>query len=371
MARPQVETHVRSLTRLHKAGSTARVLDLLRTWEAAQVDNEPIEKPMFSHILLNKSFIIKHRLRRNEIDVFQDGRSTATKVLIPIDLSNLDAGGRYLFVGQPNYLDILSEAIGADMTKRQADVKVLQALDKLPSFDPFLLREWLTKYGSTPDSRYFELSLMNIAKMEAFVFNEISMLVSMSLSGQSHTEAINRLVKKMLSSNYDNDMEPLRQTLRLSEDEFREGMFCWKGFLYYKWAAKSVETEIAPVVLDMKVRQPVRGVDSEAQQMLEGARKRLGRGMVVLFNRLAEIISAYDTAYHSMTAAQNPLAFKRFLLSSPGLFIQLGELLGQLQHVVQFWRFRTRGAQGDIPIPFDEYVDMMRDFEDGLSLRLG
>ena len=204
MARPQVENSVRSLSRLHKAGSTARVLDLLRVWENAQHDNEPIEKPIFTHPILNKSFVIKHRLRRNETDIFEDGRATATKVLLPLDLSNLDAGGRYIFVGQPNYIDILSDATGIDISARQSDLKVMRALDSLPSFDPFLLREWLAKFGVFPDPRYFELSLSSVAQMEAFVFVEISQLVSMSLSGHTQNESITRLVKKLLSSNPQN-----------------------------------------------------------------------------------------------------------------------------------------------------------------------
>jgi len=330
MARPQVETNVRSLTRLHKAGSTARVLDLLRVWEGSVTDNEPIEHPFFSHQALNKCFIVKHKLRRNETEIFEDGRATATKVVFPIDQSNLDAGGRYLFIGQSSYVEMLSDATGVDMASRPKDLQVLRALDQLPSFDPFLLREWLGKSGIHPDPRYFELSLADVGRMEAFVFNEISQLVSMSLSGQAHSESIGRLVKKLLSSNYDKEMDPLRDVLRLSESEFREGMFCWKGFLYYKWTAKSVESEIAPVIRDMRDRQPERGVDSEAQIMLEAARRRLGRGMVATFNKLADIIAQYDTAYHSMTSAQNPLAFKRFLLSSPGLFVHLGDTLGQI-----------------------------------------
>ena len=91
--------------------------------------------------------------------------------------------------------------------------------------------------------------------------------------------------------------------------------------------------------------------------------------MVAGFNRLSDVIGAYDKAYHQMVGAQNPLAFKTFLLSSPQLFIQLGEQLGQLQHVVQFWRYRAR-SQGGTMMPFDDYVDMMRDFEDSISARL-
>ena len=369
MAVPQVETSVRSLARLHKAGSTARVLDLLKVFEDAQFDNEPIDKPVFSHHVLNKCFVIKHRLRRNETEIFEDGRTTATKILIPIDFSNLEAGGRYLYVGQRNYLETLTEATGLDFSQRPLDIRVMEAMDRLPSFDPFLLREWLGRHGVHPDSRYFELRLTDIARMEAFVFNEISQLVAMSLMGRSHTESINRLVKKLLSSQYDKEMEPLREVLKLNESEFREGMFCWKGFLYYKWCAKELEANIAPLVREMRDRQPVRGVDSDAQVAMEASRRRLGRAMVATYNRLADIIATYDAAYHGLTSAQDPLGFKRFLLSAPNLFVQLGDAVGQLQHIVQFWRYRTQNL-GDTPIPFDEYADILRDFEDGLSIRL-
>ena len=369
MASPQVETSVRSLSRLHKAGSTARVIDLLKVSENALFDNEPIEKPFFTHHIINKCFVIKHRLRRNEAEIFEDGRATATKILIPIDFSNLDAGGRYLYVGQRNYIETLTEATGVDMAQRPMDIRVMEALDRLPSFDPFLLREWLARHGVYPDPRYFELSLADVARMESFVFKEISQLVAMSLMGQPHTESINRLVKKLLSSQYDKEMEPLRDVLKLNESEFREGMFCWKGFLYYKWCARGVQENIAPVVREMRERQPVRGVDSDAQIALEAARRRLGRAMVATYNRLSDIVLNYDEAYGGMTSAQDPLAFKRFLLSAPSLFVQLGDSIGQLQHIIQFWRYRTLNL-GDTPIPFDEYADLLRDFEDGLTLRL-
>lgn len=369
MARPQVENNVRSLSRLHKAGSTARVLDLLRVWENAQSDNEPMEKPIFTHPILNKAFIIKHRLRRNEMDVFQDGRATVTKVLLPLDLSNLDAGGRYIFIGQPNFIEILSDATGIDISNRQNDLKVMRALDALPSFDPFLLREWLAKFGVHPDPRYFELSLASVAQMEAFVFVEISQLVSMSLSGHAQNESISRLVKKLLSSNYDRDLDPLREVLRLSDEEFREGMFCWKGFLYYKWSGKSIEHDIPPLIQDIRARQPDRGLDSGIKAQLDASRRRIGRGMVETYNRLVETIQNYDSAYKQMTSEQNPLAFKRFLLNSPKQFLVLGETMGQLQHVIQFWRYRTRSS-GTSPIAADEYIDILRDFEDSMSTKI-
>ena len=367
--RTQVESNVRSLVMLHKSGSTSRVLNLLRVYENAQQDNEPIGTPFFSHPVLNRAFVVKHRLRSNEKDIFPDGRLTATKILIPLDFSSLEMGGGYVFIGQPNYLQCLAEAIGGELTRRAKDLQMLEALDKLPSFDPFLLREWLIRYDLSPDSRYFELSLKDIMSMENFVYNEISLLVTMSLSGQARNEAVTRLVKKMLASRYDGDLDPLRETLRLTMPEFREGMFAWKGFLYYKWSAKAIERDIPAVIQEMKDRQPSRGLENETMLALEASRRRLGRLMVLSFNELADRIRTYDNAYKEMTEKSNPLAFKHFLLAAPVLFLQMGDLMGQLQHVVHFWRYRSR-MHTVAPMNFDEYAEMMRDFEESLSGRI-
>ena len=146
-------------------------------------------------------------------------------------------------------------------------------------------------------------------------------------------------------------------------------MFCWKGFLYYKWSAKTIEQDIPPLIQDIRSRHPERGIDAEGKAQLEASRRRIGRGMVETYNRLVETILNYDNAYKQMISAQNPLAFKRFLLASPKQFLLLGETMGQLQHVLQFWRYRTRSS-GTSPIAADEYIDILRDFEDSMSTKI-
>ena len=73
----------RNLDNLRASASTARVLNLLRVshehgrtdgWRAA---------PLFQNPTLNRSLIIKHRLRRNEIDEFRVRRYVATKIILP------------------------------------------------------------------------------------------------------------------------------------------------------------------------------------------------------------------------------------------------------------------------------------------------
>ncbi len=49
-------------------------------------------RPFFMHPALNRAIIVKHHLRRNELEAFDQTRTSATKVLMPIDHDHLRAG---------------------------------------------------------------------------------------------------------------------------------------------------------------------------------------------------------------------------------------------------------------------------------------
>ena len=91
---------VRNLAHLEESASTARVLNLLRVYRRQRNNPAYSENPLFQSPTLNRSIILKHRLRRNERDLFFDARKTATKIIIPIDGAELKLGGRFVFVNQ-------------------------------------------------------------------------------------------------------------------------------------------------------------------------------------------------------------------------------------------------------------------------------
>src|ERR1700677_1220166 len=93
---------VRHLAHLDESASTARVLNLLGVYRRRSRDPGYAERPFFRNPTLNKVLILKHRLRRNEGELFFDARRTATKVIFPIDGADLKLGGRYVFVNQIN-----------------------------------------------------------------------------------------------------------------------------------------------------------------------------------------------------------------------------------------------------------------------------
>lgn len=232
---------VRSLEHLKGSASTARVLNLLRVWEengdsgpdGAVRNPEWASFPIFRTMALNRALIIKHRVRRNEIDLFNGRRQVVTKVVIPIDDTDLKTGGRYVFVNQIGFERMMMEAFG--VPANHPDIETLRLIDKLPSLDPFLLREQLRRGGLDPAPCYFSISESDLQRMLAFVRSEIEPLVTLSLG--SDTVAVNadsagRMAAKILSNTPGDQLDALRLTLRLAPEQYQEGVFCWKGFLY-------------------------------------------------------------------------------------------------------------------------------------------
>ena len=89
---------VRLLTNLELSGSANRSLNLIAVWKRCGELPEYRSSPLFQSPALNRSIIVKHRLRGNERDVIYDGRRTATKVILPIDPGDLKMGARSFFV---------------------------------------------------------------------------------------------------------------------------------------------------------------------------------------------------------------------------------------------------------------------------------
>ena len=127
----------RSLRGLEKTASTSRVLNLAALAVRQAGNPEHSAQPMFKSAVLNGSVILKHRLRVDEVELFDGLTRTATKLIVPFDKTDLALGGRAVFVGEKGWIPVLEELRGgADEAVR--DIEVLEALDQLPSLDPFL-----------------------------------------------------------------------------------------------------------------------------------------------------------------------------------------------------------------------------------------
>jgi len=357
---------VRSLEFLEKSASTARVLNLLQIHNVHGHTAAWFEQPLFQTLGLNQALLIKHRLRRNETDLFRGQRRVATKIVVPIDSRDLRAGGRFVFFDQINCTPILKEVFG--ITADHPDFRTLQLIDQLPSLDPFLLREQLSRAGIDPAPCYFAISGADMQKMLSFVQREIEPLVQLSLGGaKASTGSIARMAAKILSNAPGDRMEGLGEVLRLNPEQYEEGIFCWKGFLYFKWTLSSMGKDVASVMSKVSSIKPLGPMDSEAREYLVRGREVVREQIKRARAETHQTMQIYDEAYAGLTQKGDPLIFRDFLLKAPGLFARLGEQLGAIQHVISFWNFRF-GPKSAAP-SVSELIDIFMDFETSLKGR--
>jgi hypothetical protein len=359
---------VRSLRKLQQTGSSSRVLNLLAITERLEAAGGEPEAPFFSSAILCRSLILKHRLRQDETFLFDDGRINVTKVIIPFERNDLGLGAQSVFIGQRGWIDQLSEACyGAPGFAN--DIVLLQVIDELPSLDPFLLREYLRSRGHWPGPSYFAIAEADIEKMQAFVSEEISALIRLAFKKGadmgSHTA---RLVSAILASELDERLDPLRKTLMLEGDEFREGVFSWKGFLYYKWMMHSLWPQLTAVIGEVGALTVSGPRDPDLADYVARAKMRLQRAINFHRQRVVNALKVYDHAFNDLTVNGKPQAFRDFLLKAPAMFMSLGENVGVVSHIASYWRYRF--AQGKkLSCPLEEAASILQEFE--ISLGVG
>lgn len=322
--------------------------------------------PLFKNRILNKAIILKHKLRGNELDLFESHVGTATKVLLPIDAGDLRSGAHYFFVGQKDFEAVTEEVFGNDLRPGSRDRNVLDQIDELPSLDPFLLREYLRRTGIEPAREYFNISDADILNMQKFVQEDIQALSNMS-GGEIPGMPSSRLADKLLSPRPEADFGPLREVLRLEDRQFLDGIFAWRGFLYYKWVLSDLMPRVDLTIKGMTSIVP-RGLrDAESAAYLPLARTRIAASIRERIRAVEVTLGLYDRAFCALTIDGKPQAFRDFLIDSPGLFMSLGQRLGVLQHIVSFWSYRFPKTNA-VAVSYCDLMDILMDFEDGIAL---
>lgn len=316
--------------------------------------------------ILNASIIVKHRVRPHEAELFSKPRATATKIMAPIDVGDLRLGARFLMVGQKDFDQSADDMFGEGLKPGGRDRQVLELIDELPSLDPFLVREHLKRNGIEPARGYFAISDADVERMHAFVRAEVTALVSLSASQSGDTaQAAARLVEKLLSNAPDAGFEPLKEVLRLSDKDYADGVFGWRGFLYYKWVLAELTPPLTNVLTEVLKIQTQGPRSAESTKYLPDAKKRLQVAINNAVDGVNRMLGVYDKAYMSLTLDGQPTAFRDFLLAAPAMFMSLGEQSGAVQHIVSFWRYRFPPGRR-VSVSPDELMDIFVDFEDGL-----
>jgi hypothetical protein len=358
------DSSIRKLDAL-KGASSSRVLNLL---SISHSHPEP-DLPLFHSSVLNSSIILKHRLRSDETSCFEQSRPIGTKIIVPFEKKELRLGGQSLFIGQRGFDDkILDLANFRDPKNIEHDLRVLKLIDAVPSLDPFILREYLRSNGIMVDACYFQISPADQRRMYEYTAAELGRLTAIAANsgGGKLGASANKLTSALLSNEVGERLEPLRLTLNLDYSQFQEGIFGWRGFIYYKWSLEEFWPRLMDVLRSIKSTRPSHVTSPEISAFLERSKTSILKGAKQYANELRQVIDIYNGAYATLVENQHPKLFREFLLNAPSLFLEFGEKMGAISHIATFWQYRFAGDSAK-KADADELAIILEDFARSLG----
>ncbi len=362
---------IRNLTALAATASTSRVLNLLQVGKRYADDLSYKKAPLFTNDLLNRSIIIKHRLRRDEVYLIPNSTLVATKIIFPLDFNDLALGGHSVFVNQKGYKRTICDMVGLGEQELEKDFSVLDMLDELPSLDPFLVRECLRRNQHEPAECYFPISPADAQRMQNFANSEMAPLIRMAVgdvSGMGSDAMIAKLANALLLANDVGALNPLRETLGLNGTHFTKGIFSWKGFIYYKWQFSQMMQGLIRVTKQIDHIRPVGSNEVATQERFDAFKASIRTRLRETARGCSQALALYDDAFADLVHRGNPGAFRSFLLNAPVLLLDLGHSMGMISHISSFWAYRFQNGSARL-LKWKEFYDILLEFDAGLAPR--
>jgi hypothetical protein len=361
----RVDAGVRNLKAMAATSSSARVLNLHGLATERPADPGYVANPMFVHPVLNRAIIAKHNVAPGDEERIAPRRFNATKIIFPFDPGDLNLGGQFIFVDQFDFLVALTRRLDYGGRALERDVAVLRILDRLPTLDPFLVREVLARQNIEVDQCYYRLSAPDKAQMLSFVEGQMQSLIRLCFGeldpSDPRTERMSRL---LLSDGHSADLAPLKATLKMDDEDFSEAMFAWKAFLYYRWRAQTMAPALKATLRSI-AKLSARRCDPDTLAFMVKSKGLLEGAITGSWREIGQMLKLYDRAYNGLTVDHKPENFRGFLSEGASLFVSLGERIGQLEQVVSFWTYRLDQHAAMSP---EELTDNLRDLLQGLAI---
>ena len=125
--------------------------------------------------------------------------------------------------------------------------------------------------------------------------------------------------------------------------------------------------DVMSVLREINKVQPV-GAVTPAQSVIWPARRSIIEMVRDNGNHVNKVLAIYDTSFADLVENQTPKTFRDFLMSAPYMFLELGEKLGAISHIVSFWRYRFP-KDAPVNIDADELSVIFHDFCSGFGER--
>ncbi|MDX2027448.1 MAG: hypothetical protein SFW62_02300 [Alphaproteobacteria bacterium] len=329
------------------------------------IETRPDVPPFFRNKVLNNLVLVKdtmpEELRRNAPSAI------GTKLYVPFNENNIYEGGRTIFVNDRHLEAALVQHFGTGALTKEAlaeDMRILGVLDRLPSLDPFLLKDVFLNEKIAIDEAYFEVSQEVWQEIEQFILQRFEPLVKAAFPDtQASDNKARQLIEKIWEARDLEALDPLIKAFRLPPNEALEIFSAWKGINFYAFQYERAKPMFVKLLTWLKELQlPAAAVSAaerkELKDMLELVKVQLREEWQKADGILRDYQDSYDKMFKLKVSSAE---FVAFLKKSAKLYWELGNSLGKVGHASYCWEVMSkRMSEGKLAWePLKEMIELL------------
>lgn len=248
--------------------------------------------------------------------------------------------------GQKSFEDILIKYTGSNVGNEfiTRDLQFVSLLNSIPSFDPFLISERAEIDGIVLPKGIVDVSAFDLLQFKRSTSESLSQITSLIMQGDASVAATHRFAAAFLSGGDDERLSPLRAALRMDRAEFREAIYAWKGFLFYRWKMRSAQDAFDDIVGMVKQIKPA-FVDPNTEYIIRQKCRHVIKSANTSLNQVKRELNNYNSIIDRFIESRNPILLINFLKKSKTLFLSLGEHSGILSHAHDHMKFAFNSSE--------------------------
>ncbi len=277
-----------------------------------------------------------------------------TKLYFPFNNNNIYEGGRTIFWHDEHIKAAVMGQYGEGALTQDAltkDMEILEILDKLPSLDPFLLKDVFLRRKIEMNESYFDVSEEAWTEIETFMLQRFEPLVHAAFPEaveESSDDKARMLIDKIWEARDLEALKPLIMAFRLPEYEALDIFSSWRGIVYYSYQYQKEQIHFVDLLKWLKESEaPPVGIPTpevkEMQTMLGFVQEHMRKEWQTVEMIVREYQNSYDKMFKDKISSTD---FLNFLKGSNDTYWKIGNSFGKINHAIYCWDVITSRFEG-------------------------
>jgi len=242
-------------------------------------------------------------------------------------------------------------------------MRILGILDKMPSLDPFLMKDYFIRQGVETNPACFQVSDEAWHEIESYMMQKFEPLVKAAFPDDliASDDKARVLIDKMWEARDIEALKPLIHAFRLPEGEALDIFSAWRGIVYYSYQYQCQQPKLVELVRWLKENEtPVAGVTAAETKEMLAQMTQVKDQLRREWQTIEDIVRDYQTSYDKMFKLKESSGeFLSFLKRSNEIYWKLGNSLGKANHGVYCWDVMTNRFEGR-KLPWVKLQEVMK-----------